>query len=499
MSNYTGKKLGINIVFSLIQILISAIVLFFLYRYTIELLGIKQFGIWSIVSTSITSLTILNYGFSGSLVKYIAKYQSRQETEKVKSLLETSILSITLFAIILTFGGYLFFSFLLPHIIKGSDDLSLAFTLVKICLLTFFVTIISNAFQAALEGLNYIFIKSIINIVISVVLLVSSFLLLQQYELMGLAYAYLIANLLGLVISVIALKMKFPAFVITGWKWNHEMFKETLRYNYNFQLISIFSLFNDPVTKFLLARFGGAEYAGLYELASKLVMQVRHLLSTANQALVPIFASLQETKTSVAGNYFRQSFLYIFLLSTFLFFAVLAFSPLLSLWWLSEINYLYILFLFLITISWYINAITMPAYFANLGSGRMKWNTISHVGMGLSNLVLSVVIGYLANPIFICVAWSLVLSFFSLLIIVKYNKENQVRLADIMPAENWGYLVLNILLSGAMAAAFFNRFDSYNAILIIAGTIYFLIQFYFLWNNTAGKELKMRVFKLLPR
>src|SRR5687768_232000 len=172
MSNYTAKKLSVNIVFSLAQIIISAFVLFFLYRYAIKAIGIKQFGIWSVVSTSITTLSLLNYGFSGSLVKYVAKYQAKGEELKVKSLIETTIISIVVFSLLLSFAGYWCFYFLLKYL--KIEELTLAYLLLKICLVTFCVTIISNAFQSALEGLNYIFIKSIINIIISIVLLALS-------------------------------------------------------------------------------------------------------------------------------------------------------------------------------------------------------------------------------------------------------------------------------------------------------------------------------------
>jgi O-antigen/teichoic acid export membrane protein len=499
MSNYTARKLSINIVFSLIQIFISALVLFFLYKFAIKTIGIKQFGIWSVVSTSITSLTILNYGFSGSLVKYVAKYQAKGELLKVKGLIETTIITIVVISILLSIAGYTVFFFLLRYLIQDSNQLFIAYSLLKICLITFCITIISNAFQSALEGLNFIFIKSIINIIISVVLLVLSFFLLQKFGLIGLGYAYLGANLLGLLISIFALRAKFPAFGILSWSWDAATFKETLKYNFNFQVISVFSLLNDPITKFILARFGGTEYAGLYELASRLVMQIRNILSTANQALVPIFASLHETDVSKVGIYFRNSFLYVFVLSTFLFFSILAFSPLLSTWWLGGINYVFIVFLTLITISWYINSIAMPAYFANLGSGQMKWNTISHVGMGLSNLILSFIIAFFFKAIFISIGWFLALSGFSFLIIISYIRENKISLNTIMPWENWSYLAFNVGLSFMTAVMFLKYFNGNIFSLIAIIAIYFGIQLYILLNNSLGKEVKGRLLKYIGK
>jgi O-antigen/teichoic acid export membrane protein len=497
MSEYTSKKLNVNILFSIIQILISAFVLFCLYKFAINKVGIKEFGIWSVVSTSITSLSILNYGFSGSMVKYIATYQSKGDAHKVKRLIDTSVISIIIFSIILSSLGYLLFSIVIPFLIKAPASLLLAQSLIKICLVTFCITIVSNAFQSALEGLNYISTKSVINCIVSVMLLIFSFFFLEKFGLIGLGFAYLAANIIGLISSVVTLSIKFPAFSLLKCKWDGELFKETLKYNYNFQVISLFSLLSDPVTKLTLTKFGGTEYAGIYELASKLIMQIRNVLATANQALVPIFASLAVSYSEKREDYFKNSFFYMFIISTLLFFSVIAFAPMLSVWWLKGINYTFIFFLDLITVSWYINSVAMPAYFANLGSGDMKWNLRSHVGMGVANVLLSLVIGFFFKPVFISLGWFFSLSFFSVLIIVYYNKDNHIRLKEIMPTENWIYLAFNIGFSFILTLFFLNFYSYSIAVSIMVAVFYMAAQVYMLFRNAVGKNIKTQLIKYI--
>lgn len=499
MSNYTTRKLSLNIVFAVLQIFVSAVVLFFLYRYAIVKLGIRNFGIWSVVSTSITSLSILNYGLSGSLVKYVAKYKSIGADHKVLALIETSVLSVIAFAIILGVVGFLAFSLILDFLFKDAADILLAKELLKICLITFFTTIVASAFQAALEGLNYMFIKSLISCIISITLLICSFIFLDRYGIVGLAYAYLISSIVGLILSITALKVKFQQLRLISWKWDFKLFKETLRYNYNFQVISVFSLLNDPITKFILTKFGGVEYAGLYELATKLVMQARSVLSAANQAVVPMFANLKETNAVKTEAFYKTSFLYIFIFSTLIFSAIMAYAPVLSVWCLGGVDHTFILFMELIAISWFINSVAMPAYFANLGKGDMKWNTWSHVGMGACNLVLSLAIGFFADALFICLGWFLSLSFFSFLIIVMYNKENGIKLKEIMPGENWLYLAANIILSSLLVVFFLNEPGIKNVMFVLVSIAYLLIQFYLLSRHTMLASLKLQVAKYFAR
>jgi O-antigen/teichoic acid export membrane protein len=49
----------------------------------------------------------------------------------------------------------------------------------------------------------------------------------------------------------------------------------------------------DPITKALLTKFGGLSLVGYYEMANKLIYQIRSLKVSANQILVPAFADLK--------------------------------------------------------------------------------------------------------------------------------------------------------------------------------------------------------------
>jgi O-antigen/teichoic acid export membrane protein len=275
------------------------------------------------------------------------------------------------------------------------------------------------------------------------------------------------------------------------------MFRETLRYNYNFQVISFFSLLNDPITKMLLTKFGGTEYTGLYELASKLVLQVRNVLATANQALVPIFSSLQETDPGKIGAYFKSSFFYVFIISTFAFSSFIAFAPLFSIWWLGGVNTVFVLLIGVVAVSWYINSLTMPAYFANLGSGNMKWNTRSHVGMGMSNLVLSLLLGILFNPLFICVGWLFSLAFFSILILVFYLRDNKLRLHYIMPASNWIYLGTAMATTLVVTVSFLTASSFKLWLFSAVSVVYLSIHTYFLFRNLVGRGPSLQLSTLL--
>lgn len=419
--NFNNKFLFYNIVFTVLQIFLSAFILFFLYRLIINTVGLKQLGIWSLISTSITSLSILNYGFSGSLVKYVSKYAILGDRLKVKKLIETTSISVSIFSFFLSIIGYFIFLFIIKQSISDVYYYNIAYKILPICLTTFWFTIVSSIYQSVLEGLNLSYLKNIIHIINYVVIIGFSYLLMPNYGLMGLALSYLISSLFLLVSSSFLAIKHVPEISILRGKWSKETYKETLNYNTNYQLISVFAIFNEPVTKFVLAKYGGLEISGVYELANKLVLQVRGIIVNVNQTLVPMFSGFQEKDETKVSFYFKKSFNVVLIAATLFFSLFLFFSPLFSLWWFKSINQTFLNFTIILSLCWYINTICSTAYFANLGSGNLKWNTITQILQSSLNIVLSFLFAFLLPSNYIILGWVIALTVSSSLVLIKYK------------------------------------------------------------------------------
>ena len=88
------RRLFLNAVTTLLQVLGSAVVLFFLYRFLIRRIGMDGLGIWSLILATTSIVALANQGFSASIVKFVAQYAARENHERVALLVETAILSI---------------------------------------------------------------------------------------------------------------------------------------------------------------------------------------------------------------------------------------------------------------------------------------------------------------------------------------------------------------------------------------------------------------------
>src|SRR5690606_28241429 len=92
------------------------------------------------------------------------------------------------------------------------------------------------------------------------------------------------------------------------WRWDQGMFREMFRYSISFQGTSLAQMLLDPMTKLLLAKFGGVSASGVFELAHKLVIQLRALIVTAHWALVPAIADVQERNSALIRAIYQKSF-----------------------------------------------------------------------------------------------------------------------------------------------------------------------------------------------
>ncbi|MCP2619681.1 oligosaccharide flippase family protein [Candidatus Aminicenantes bacterium AC-334-K16] len=117
--------------------------------------------------------------------------------------------------------------------------------------------------------------------------------LAPKYGLKGVAYARVIQNLIILIFSWFFLRKYLPLLPVFPYKWDKKLFREIVGYGINFQIISVARMLYDPITKALLTKFGGLSLVGYYEMANKLIYQIRSLKVSANQILVPAFADLK--------------------------------------------------------------------------------------------------------------------------------------------------------------------------------------------------------------
>lgn len=422
---------------SVMQVLVVSGILFILYRFLLMTIGVELLGVWSVVLATTSVVNMANFGLSASVVKFVAKYLAHDEKETVSKVIQTSAISLSIVIGLILLIVYPLAGWLLTFIIPPSA-IEAALTILPYALLSLWIAIISGVYQAGIDGLQRIDIRSIVIMSGAVLNLILCILLVPSFGLTGLAYAYVAQNAFIFIGSLLILKAYLISLPLVPYQWNRTLFTEMVKYGLNFQAITISQMLCDPLTKALLTKFGGLGMTGFYEMASRMILQFRALIVSANQVIVPAIAHLQEKNPGVIQTVYNDSYRLILYIAIPYFSAIIAFAPIVSIAWIGYYENIFVFFFIVLAIGWFLNTLVGPAYFVNLGTGKLGWNTVGHVIMALLNLGLGLLLGYTYGGKAVVVAWVLSLVAGSLIIVVSYHHKNDVPISGILPKEYIG-------------------------------------------------------------
>lgn len=433
-----------NAFFSALQVVVSAIVLFFLYRFLVRKLGIDQLGIWSVVLSAASANRIGEIGLSGGMVKYVSKYLSLKDEQAVSEIIQTAIITIVVVVGIFLLVTYPVFKVLLGLFLP-QNQINAAVGILPIAMISLWFNSTAAIFISSLEGCQRYDSRSFLIISGNFLLLSSALYCVPIMGLMGVAVAYLVQAIFNQIAAWWLLKAELHFLPVFPYYWQRRRFFEMIGYGANIQIAVIVGMLYEPTTKLFLSRFGGLSMTGYYEMAVRMISQCRSLLVSSIQVIVPVIADLKERSPELVHQSFSTTYHRIILLSIPYYMALVLMLPAISEIWIGQIEPSFIIFGILLSIGWLINTLNTPAYFISMGVGRLRWNTISHMVIGILNLALNYLLGTVYGGHGVVVGWSISLAIGSMIISVGYMVDNDLPLVELFPSGLRVYSVVCIV------------------------------------------------------
>jgi O-antigen/teichoic acid export membrane protein len=343
----------------------------------------------------------------------------------------------------------LLFGRLFPEQALSDAEAILPYALVSLLMAS-----IAQVFQSGLDGCQRYDWRALLIVTGQVAFLLAALWLTPRYGLVGLAWAQIFQCGFLLVGGWWLIRRVVPRLPWIPRHWRLATFREMLGYGLQFQLGAIAIMLLEPLTKALLGKFGGLSSAGYYEMAQQYVGKVRLLVVSANQVLVPVAATLNERdpdglRRLYIGNV--ELLLYVVLP---LYALVASWGPILSELWIGNFEAQFVLFVNVLALAWAINTFASPAYFAQMGTGRLLWNTSSHVWIGLANAGLGFALGprFGATAIIWGMAAALVTG--SLLVVLGFHRDYKISWSIWIPREAVILAVASAVVSVAVHYAY---------------------------------------------
>jgi len=482
------RQLLINAIMSVTQILVISGTLFVLYRFLLDTIGIEQLGIWSLVLAATAVTQIANLGLSVSLVKFVSKYIALKDQQNVSQLIQTAAISTAIFVGLIILIAYPVAALVLKMVVP-SKFVPHAMGILPYSLISLWLLILVGVFQSGIDGCQRIDIRSMLLMASAVLYLVLCFVLAPRYGLMGVAYARVIQNLSVLVASWLILRRYVPLLPIIPCRWNKTLFREMFGYGVNFQVISVTSMLGDPITKVLLSKFGGLAMVGYYEMASRMIHQLRALIISANQVVVPTVSGLHEVMPEKVNSFYAKSYQTIFYISLPAYSFLIVCAPLVSRIWLGWYEPVFVFTAVLLSIGAFLNTLGGPAYFTNLGTGSLKWNVIGHLLSVLLNALLGFVLGVIFGGKGVIVSFMIAAALSSGVITVAYSIKHKISLTELLAGKE-----LAVAVFCALAVSFLLNAVLWGGMDVVTLNVYSLMIFMIItavpmWRHPVRKSL----------
>jgi O-antigen/teichoic acid export membrane protein len=431
----SSRTLARNAFSGTIQVLVTAAISFELYRFLNRHLTVSQIGTWSVVLASATTGRLIDLGLGGGLVRFVAKHMGTNARAQAAATIQMAMLGM-----LLVFGcvSLVLFPMLragMALLIKDPASLDQARALLPYALTTLIFSALSGAALSALDGCQRMDLRALVGTSGSAVQLIIAYCLVPSLGISGLAVAQVVQSLVVLALGVFFLLQLIGPDLYGFGGWRRSVFKELISYGGGFQAATIGQLLFEPVVKVILTRFSGLEFTGYYEMANQLILQLRGILVSAYQSLVPYVAGASRSDTELRQIYVSSYRLFFFLCCVCFGSVGLALPVVLQVW-LGHYSSVFLEIAELCLVGWALPTVACPSYYMFLGMGELKWPIVSHITMGLLSAGLGIVFGRLFGGFGVLGAVTFVLIFTSHIVSYAFHRRFRIPLEWLVPSES---------------------------------------------------------------
>lgn len=361
----------------------------------LKYLGQSEYGVYNFVSSLISYLALLSFGFTGSYMRFYSRFEVNKDSENIAKL-------NGMFLMLFTFMGVLSIAVGIILLDKIEEILGSKFTieevknakqLIRILLINVAISFPATVFDSIITAHErFLFLKSlqIIKTVLSPLLTIP--LLINGYGSVSVVFVTTLVSLLVSILSVVFSIKKLKAkFVFHGFEWS--LLIEVSKFSFYIFVFMIVDQINWNVDRIIVGRVRGAVEVAKYGLGSQLNTYYLIISSTLSSLFIPrvnkIAANEEDSNVALSSLFIRVGriqFILLFLIATILVFFGVDF---INLWVGNEYTVSYYVSLLLIL------PVTVPAI-QNLGIEIQKaknlhqFRAIVYLLIAILNVVLSI-------------------------------------------------------------------------------------------------------------
>ena len=263
-------------------------------------LGQSEYGLYSLVTSIISYLTILDFGFGNAIIIYTARYRVNNEKEKQEKLHGMFFLIYTIIgviagiisAVIWANADTMFANSMTPEEIDKAKILLgiLTFNLIVTFPLSVFSSIIT-----AYEKFIFAKILNLARIILNPIIMI--ILLNIGYKSVALVILTTVLNITTLILNYLYCRKKLKIKLKFG-KLDFSLLKEIIAYSVWVFLNSIMDKINLSLDQFILGVYAGTAAVAVYSIAGNLNQMYINFSTAISGVLLPRVTEMEEKKAT---------------------------------------------------------------------------------------------------------------------------------------------------------------------------------------------------------
>lgn len=288
------NQIKLGVILSYIAIFVNNIIGIFYTPVMIKYMGDSEYGLYSIVASIVSILTILDFGFGNAIVVYTARYKAQKDEQKQKKLYGMFIIIYTVIGIICSIIGLTIFCNVDTLFGSSMTDMELEKAKIIMLILTFnvAVTFPLSVFSSIITAYEkFVFLK-VVNIIRAIAMpLIMYPLLITGYRSITMSIVVTVLNLIVLFVNMLYAITRLNIHIKFG-KFDMKLLKEISIYSFFIFLSMVIDKVNWQLDTFLLGAIIGTAAVTVYNIAMQFNNIYMSFSNAISELLLPRIAQV---------------------------------------------------------------------------------------------------------------------------------------------------------------------------------------------------------------
>lgn len=382
-------------IWAAIEVVVSGVGLFVILKIILTKLGTEALGIWSLVLSTTILLRVGDASISAVVPSFIGKAYADGRYDDVRQISDTALVSSLALHTGVAIALYYPLLFAIKKAVPTHAEPE-ALRLLPLAILAFVALSVAQTALATVIGLHRAYAKSAMTVVAIPLQLLIVWVSIDRLGLAAAVFAQLCQSLLMIFAArfytahVIGRKL-FSAFLL---HWRTTRFREIYGIGLKMQLAQVASLTFDPFLKFVLSASFGLHAVAYYEIGNRVASQVRQLVVSPTQALLPVFAATRTSNPQLFAEHYATTMSNLIFFAGLITVGVVIASPAISIVMVGMLDPQLIAMVIVATAGWMVNSLAAPAFQAAISADFTRWNIL---GQGFATLTAPIAVSLLAG------------------------------------------------------------------------------------------------------